>query len=339
MRAAVLEAFGAPLAIRDVADPALGAGEVLVRTGASGICRTDLKIIDGAVPSVTPPLILGHELAGEVAALGPGVDSVDVGARVVVGLDVSCGVCGYCARGQLDHCDRLGRLGIEHDGSLAELVCVPATNLVDIPDAVSFAHGAAIPDAVASPYHAVIGRARVRPGQTVAVYGLGGLGLVAVQIAALAGARVIAIARTATRRSLAQSLGAKWSIDPSGGDVSVQIRDLTQGLGVHAFIDLVGIDGSVEQGVLSCRKGGCVVVVGYSVPELSAGMMTLVYNEVSIIGSRGSTRGELIEAAALVGDGRIVPVIGAEMPLADVNDGLNSLREGSIIGRAVVMFR
>lgn len=338
MKAAVLEQFNAPLNVTDAADPEPGLGEVIVRTRAAGICRTDLKIIEGLIPTVKTPLIMGHELAGEVVALGPGVRGFVEGARVTVGLDITCGTCEYCRRGELDHCAQLIRLGLEQDGSLADFVRVPAANLIEIPDTVSFAQAATIPDAVGSPYHAVLRRADVQPGQIVAVYGLGGLGLVAVQVAVLAGARVIAIARTKERRQLAEELGAAWSIDPTEGDISVQIRELTGGLGVHAFIDLVGIEGSVDQGVLSCRKGGSVVVVGYFVPQLTAGMMRLVYDEVSIIGSRGSTRSDLLEAVALVGQGRIKPVIGAELELEAVNEGLDRLREGSVIGRAVVNF-
>lgn len=336
MKAAVLHQFDEPLDLREVPDPEPGPGEVVIRTRAAGICRTDLKIIGGAIPTVETPVIPGHELAGEVVAIGPEVAGVDEGERVCVGLDISCGVCHYCRRGELDHCTNLRRLGLEVDGALAEKVVVPAVNLIPIPDGVTFAQAATVPDAIGSPYHAVMGRAGVRAGHIVAVYGLGGLGLAAVQIAAVAGARVIGIARTEERRELAHGLGATWSIDPRDGEVSEQIRGLTDGIGVHAFIDLVGIEGSVEQGVRSCRKGGRVVVVGYFVPEFSATMMRLVYDEVSIMGSRSSTRAELLEAMALVGQGRVKPVIGAELGLEDVNQGLDQLRDGSIIGRAVV---
>ncbi len=149
---------------------------------------------------------------------------------------------------------------------------------------------------------------------------------------------MIAIARTDERRRRAEELGATWSIDPNDGDVSTQIRELTNGLGVHAFIDIVGIDGSVEQGVLSCRKGGSVVVLGYVVPQLIAGMMRLVYDEVSIMGSRSSTRADLLEAVDLVARGSIQPIIGAELELDAVNAGLERLRDGSVIGRSVVTF-
>ena len=336
MNAAVLDGFGAPLDIRAVPDPEPGPGEVIVRTRAAGVCRTDLKVVSGAIPTVQPPLILGHELAGEVVALGPGVEGIEPGTGVAVGLDIVCGFCHYCRRGELDHCSNLRRLGFEIDGALAEYVRVPAANLLPIPDGVTFAAAATVPDAIGSPYHAVVGRAGVGPGQTVAVYGLGGLGLAAVQVARIAGAKVIAIARTDERRALAEELGATWSIDPREGAISDQIRNLTGGVGVDAFIDIVGIEGSVEQGVRSSRKGGKVVVVGYFVPEFSASMLPLVYDEVSIMGSRSSTRSELLAALDLVGQGRLRPIIGAEFDLGDVNGVLDQLQEGSIIGRAVV---
>lgn len=337
VRAAVLDRFGEPLDLRAVQKPEPGSGEVIVRTRAAGICRTDLKVVDGAVPTVEPPLIPGHELAGEVVALGPEVNGVEEGARVAVALDFVCGFCHYCRRGELDHCSNLRRLGFEVDGALAEYVRVPASNLIPIPPDVSFAEAATVPDAIGSPYHAVMGRAGVRPGQTVAVYGLGGLGLSAVQIAGVAGAKVIAIARTDERRRLAEDLGATWSIDPRDGAISEQIRDLTDGIGVDAFIDIVGIEGSVEQGVRSSRKGGKVVVVGYMVPEFSSPTLPLVYDEVAIMGSRSSTRTELLESMDLVGQGRVQSIIGAEIGIDEVNDGLEKLRAGSVIGRAVVI--
>jgi alcohol dehydrogenase, propanol-preferring len=260
------------------------------------------------------------------------------GDRVLASLDITCGACHYCRAGKLDYCDNLKRLGLEHDGAFAEVVRLPAANLFPVPDAIPFPEAATIPDAVGCPYHAVMHHAKVRPAQTVAVYGLGGLGLTAVQVARLAGASVIAIARTPERRRLAEGLGATWSIDPRDAPVSEQVRDLTGGLGVDAFFDFVGIEGSVEQGVLASRKGGHVVVVGYVVSEVVAPMVRLVYNEVSITGSRSSTRADLQAAIDLVAQGSLRPVIGREFGLSDVNEALDELRAGNIIGRPVVTF-
>jgi 2-desacetyl-2-hydroxyethyl bacteriochlorophyllide A dehydrogenase len=336
MRAAVLETFGRPLTVEQVPDPAPGPGRVVVRVRAAGVCRTDLKIVDGGIPTVRTPLVPGHESAGEVVALGPGVTGFEEGDRVAVTIDVSCGSCPYCRIGQTSYCASLRRVGIEEPGGLAEYLAVPAGNLVPLPDAVSFDVGATLADAVGSSYHAVVSRARVRAAETVAVYGLGGLGLVAVQVGALAGADVIAIARDPDRRALAERLGAAASLDPREGDLAARIRELTGGLGVHAFLDFVGIEGSVQRALLSCRKGGRIVVVGYLAQELNATMMPLVYNEVSILGSRGSTRADLVEALDLVERRQIMPVVGLELGLERVNEALDALRAATVVGRAIL---
>jgi 2-desacetyl-2-hydroxyethyl bacteriochlorophyllide A dehydrogenase len=336
MKAAVLEHFGVPLAFRDVPIPEPGPGEILVRVRAAGICRTDLKIVDGAVPTVSAPVIPGHEPAGEVAQAGPGVVSVAAGDRVAVCLDVSCGNCAYCRDGLSNYCANLRRLGFERDGALAEYLVVPAINAVPLGDDVPFEIGATIPDAVGSSYHAVVTRARVRLAQTVVVYGLGGLGLVAVQVARLAGARVVAVARDEGRRRLAEELGASWSFDPDADDVPAVVSDLTDGIGAHAVLDFVGIEKSIDIGVRSCRKGGKLVVVGYTVPELVTGMAPLVLREIGILGSRGSTRADLNEAAGLVSRGAIRPVVAEQLALEQVNDGLEMLRSGAVTGRLVV---
>ncbi len=338
MKAARLERFNEPLEIREVPTPSPGPGEVLVRTRASSLCQTDLKVMRGAIPTVTPPRIIGHELAGEVAALGAGAVGVKEGDRVIAALDISCGACAYCQIGRLDYCLNLRRLGFEHDGAHAEYVRLPARNLVPIVPAVSFEQGAAIPDAMGSIYHALKVRGDVRPGQMVAIYGLGGLGLSGVQIARLAGARVIAIARTPERRRLAQELGAAAAIDPEAGDLVAAVRDASGGLGVDVFVDLVGIEGSIEKAVRCCRKGGRVVVVGYVVPTFQVSTMYLVYNEVQVLGSRSSTRADFLEVAQLVVDGRLKPILAERLRLEEVNAGYDRLREGKIIGRSVIVF-
>jgi propanol-preferring alcohol dehydrogenase len=339
MKAAVLEHFGAPLVIDgDRQDPAPGLGEIVLRTRAAGICRTDLKVIDGVIPTTPTPIVPGHEIAGEVVAVGEHVSGLAVGDRVLVSLDVTCGICAYCVVGERDHCAALRRLGMELDGGLAEYVRAPAMNAIVLPDEVAFGDAAVIPDAIGSPYHAIVTLAKVRVGQTVAVYGLGGLGLSAVQVAALAGARVIAIARTSERRELALGMGADAAIDPGDGPVSDQIRGLTRGLGVDVFIDLVGIEGSSEQAMASCRKGGTVIVLGYNVPRLDVPMMRMVYDEVVVRGSRGSTKKDLLEIVDLVAAGRLSPVIGSRVGLTDVNEALESLRDGAVIGRTIVEY-
>lgn len=338
MRAAVLERFGQGLAITEVPDPKPGLGEVTIRTRAAALCRTDIKVVDGVIASVVPPIIPGHELAGEVAELGVGVIGVGEGDRVLASLDFSCGDCAHCREGRYTFCSNVRRLGLEVDGAFAELVRVPAANLYPIPDGLSFTQAATIPDAVAAPYHAVVGHGRVRPAHIVAVYGLGGLGLSAVQIARICGARVIAIARTPERRVLAEELGAVRTIDPRDAPISDQILDLTSGVGVHAFFDFVGIEDSFPQAVQSTRKGGIVVVVGYVAPEFAIPTASLILGEIAIVGSRTATRVEIRQCIDLVAAGQIRPIIDRELPLEQLNQAVDALRAGRILGRAVITF-
>ena len=338
MRAAVLESFGETVIVREVATPKPGPGEALIRIRASGLCATDLKVMLGKVPTTPLPHIIGHEPAGEIAAVGDGVEGLKVGDHVIAGIDVSCGACLYCRTGKLNYCANINRLGMESNGSVAEYLLAPAANCVTVPEHVSFTNAAPIADAVASPFRAVHTVANVRVGQKVAVYGVGGLGLSAIQIASVIGADVIAISRNPERRALARELGASDAIDPNDGPVDEQLRDRTQGLGVHAFIDVVGIESSLQQGVRAVRKGGIVVILGYSVPALNTPMPPMILSEVRIAGSRGSTREELMTSVNLVASGQVKTVVGRTLGIDDVNEGLEGLREGAVIGRSIVEF-
>lgn len=339
MRAAVLEQFDEPLVVQDVPDPVPSSADAIVRTRASGMCQTDLRAFTGAIPTVELPRVIGHELAGEVVALGSNAAGVEEGDPVAAQLDIWCGTCQFCRTGKFDYCANLRRLGLEADGSHAEYVRIPARNLLPLPPEVSFEQGAAVPDAVGSAYHAVKSRAQLRVGQTIAIYGLGGLGLNAVQVAALSGAtRIIAIARTPERRRLALELGATDAIDPDEVELVEAVREISDGLGVDAFIDLVGIEGSIDQAAQACKRGGRVVVVGYKVPAFESNTMRLVINETQIMGSRSSTRAEQQEAISLIAQGRLRPVVARRFALADVNDAYDELRGGSVIGRSVLVF-
>jgi len=338
MRAAVLTEYGRPLQLADLPIPVPGAGEALVRVRASGMCQTDLKIAKGFMTTVRLPHVLGHEVAGEVAAVGADVDSALVGSRVTALVDIRCGECEYCRDSTSGYCANLRRLGIEVNGGHAEFLSVPTSNLVLLPESIPFDVASTLPDAVGTTYRAIHTRGRVCPGQTVVIYGLGGLGLSGVQIAAAAGARVIAVARTPERRELAASLGAAVLIDPDQEDLVDSIRGATGGYGADLFIDLVGIEGSVDKAVRSCRKGGRVIVVGYLVPAFEVATYHLLANEVEILGSRSVTREEITQVVRLVADGVLTPVIAEHLPLERVNDAYNRLSEGGITGRPVIVF-
>src|SRR6266545_4986200 len=179
--------------LRDVPEPSPGVGEVLVRITAAGLCGTDLSAADvPAAGLVTlPEITLGHEPAGVIAGLGPGVKGWAVGDRVVVSSIVTCGRCSLCSRGMSEICSRATVIGLNHDGAVAELMVAPAVNLVRLPDSVPDDVGAILTDAVATPFHALVTRGRLVPGETVAVFGVGGLGQHALQLARAFGAGLL----------------------------------------------------------------------------------------------------------------------------------------------------
>ena len=183
MRAAVLEEFGTPLNIRQVEVPRIGPEEVLVRVRNCGVCGTDLKIKAGKSGPAPLPMIMGHEAAGEVVEVAPGIAEFQPGDRVVVNFYIACGQCRYCRRGRDTLCDNLRQHGFNTDGGYAEYMKTRAANLCKVPDHVPLEQACILADAVATPYHAVTERAQVGPGTTVALIGTGGVGLHALQMA------------------------------------------------------------------------------------------------------------------------------------------------------------
>src|SRR3954468_19246793 len=240
VRALVFEAFGGPLTVRDVPAPDPAPGGVVVRVEATGVCRSDWHAWQGHDPDVVVPHVPGHELAGTVAAVGAEVRRWSVGDRVTVPFVNACGRCAQCAAGEHQVCARQTQPGFTHWGSLAEYVALGAAdvNLVAVPDGLDLATAAALGCRYATAFRAVVQVGRVQAGEWVAVHGCGGVGLSAVQIAAAAGARVIAVDVSPAALELAAALGAESTVD-GGTDVPAAITELTGG-GAHVSLDALG---------------------------------------------------------------------------------------------------
>jgi len=259
----VLERFGEPLQLRELPIPKLGPGQVLVKVAACGLCGSDLEISAGKLQGPQVPLIMGHEPAGTVAGLGPGVTNVQVGDHVVVALYVTCGQCVHCRTDRDNLCINLiGRPGFELDGAFAEYFTVPARNLFSIASSVPLEKVAAMSDAVATSWHAVRRQARVTPGQTVVLLGVGGLGIHAMQITKLSGARAIAIDRVPEKLQMAERFGADLALNTGEGDVVAQVRNRTAGLGADAVLDFVASPETVRLGLRMLKRDGVLVLVG-----------------------------------------------------------------------------
>jgi propanol-preferring alcohol dehydrogenase len=339
MRAMVLERFGEPLHLRELPIPEPGPGQVLVKVAACGLCGSDLEISAGKLQGPRVPLIMGHEPAGTVAEVGAGVTNVQPGDHVVVALYVTCGRCVYCRTNRDNLCINLvGRPGFELDGAFAEYFVIPARNLFPISPSVPLEKVAAMSDAVATSWHAVRRQAQVVPGQTVVLLGVGGLGIHATQIAKLSGARAIALDVVADKLAMAQQFGADLGLSTKDGDVAARVRDLTNGLGADAVLDFVASPETVRLGLNMLKRDGVMVLVGL-VPgrPFTIDPQEMVLSEARVVGSRTSSKQDLVEAIRLVEEGKITPVVSQRYSLEEVNEALDALRRGQAVGRIVVV--
>lgn len=336
MKAAVLEAFHKPLTIRDVDIDEPGFGEVAVKVKACGLCLTDVHISEGKIPTVKLPLIPGHEFAGVVARKGLGVDDIEVGDRVTVNIDVTCGRCDFCLVGETNRCIHLIRIGFERSGGMGEYVNVPAANVEKLSEGVSFEKAAIIPDAVSTMYRALKTLGEVSAGSKVAILGIGGLGMQGIKIGKLLGAHVTCTSRNQKKLEMAKSLGADHVIN-TGSDNFVDVARKSIGP-FDVVIDNIGIRESIQDAVAACKNGGRVVVVGYIEEKLEAPFYDIVIREKQIIGSRAATRSEFREVVNLVNTGRLDPDIGKLIPISQINKALENVKNGKYLTRSVFIY-
>ncbi len=340
MRAAFIEAWDGPLRHGERPEPAAGDGEVLIDVEACGVGLTVLNCIRGDLGSDPRdlPRIPGHELVGRIAAVGPGVDSRRVGERVMAHFYLFCGDCRRCTAGEEPLCERLaGYVGVHRDGGYGPRTALPARNAVPLPEALDAAGATAVPDAIATPVH-VARRAGIGPGDRVAVIGAGGgVGVHMVQVARLHGAEVAGLDAVDGKLAfLAGELGvhAVDSSDfgavrlPAGWDDAADV-----------VIDLVGSAASLAWAASALAVGGRLVVVttfpGISV-DVSARELTL--KQAAVIGSRYASRAELALAAGLVASGKVRPIVSRRVAVDEVEDAHAKLRDGTLLGRAAVVW-
>jgi alcohol dehydrogenase, propanol-preferring len=327
------------LRIDTVPVPTVGSGEVLVRIRACGICASDLHVVAGITPHGPDlPQILGHEPAGEVAAVGPGVEDWMVGDRVAMLAARPCGRCGYCTAGRENLCATVEVAGVDTQGAQAEYAVADARYLVPIPAGLPFEQAAIVTDAVATPYHA-LKRGGVGEGSTVAVFGLGGLGMHAILLAKLAGADVIGVDLDEVNLQRALDWGADEVVDASDGRPARRIRELTEG-GVDRSFEFVGLAETLDQAVKSLRPGGRATIVGLTPAPLSTvPIARFVAQETELVGSFGSTHRDLGELFDLIEDGRLDlgRSVTEVLPIDGLPDALRRLesREGNPIRMVV----
>ncbi|MDR1732805.1 MAG: zinc-binding dehydrogenase [Synergistaceae bacterium] len=337
MKATRLFRFHEKLNLVELPIPEPGEGEVLARVLASGICASDLHIMEGKISTVRLPYTPGHELCGEVHTVGPGVDNLQKGDRFVAAIDVLCGKCRFCREGRENLCVHRTRIGFERDGSHAQYCVVPAANVFPISREIPCEQAAIIPDAVACMYHAFTAQGRVQRGDIVCILGVGGLGFQGIQIARHLGAKVVVTSRQDRKLALAEKAGADGVINTKTQNFREEIMRFTDGAGCDVVFDNIGIAASVGEAVAVLRRGGRVVAAGYSDPEFSVNYQDLVLYEKEIIGIRGSTPKELRETIALVEKGVLKPFVYQTCEFSEINEALNRLRNSESLGRTVIL--
>jgi len=320
-----------PLERQEIEQPHPGPGEVLIRVRAAGVCHSDLHILESPAPRATP-LTLGHEGAGTIEEIGPGVSGVQPGQMVAVFGPNSCGDCRFCRRNEENLCPHGPSVGLRADGTYAEFVRCRARNAIPVPEGVTPAQAAVATDAVLTPYHALRGVARVQAGETVVVIGLGGLGMNGVEIARLLGAFVIAVDLQPEKLTYALAHGAHEVVD--GRDpAAVQALAARE---PDVVADFVGVEETLRTAQQIVRPGGRVQLVGLG--SVSAPLLTYRYGaqQVSTLGSFWGTSEELRQVLALIAHGAIQPPVTTE-PLDNVNDVLDRLRRGEVQGRIALI--
>lgn len=341
MRAVVLREFGGRLEPAEVPDPGPpGPGMVLVRVRACGVCYTDVKIASGALPAPMLPAlphILGHEPAGEVAAVGEGVRSVAPGDHVAVYFYLPCGRCRACRTGEDTLCESVRQVGFNVPGAMAEYLVVPEANVVRIGRHVPFEEAAVIADAVATTVHGLRERAGLKVGESVLVIGAGGLGMHAIQVAKLGGARVVAVDQVPEKLELARQVGADAAFLIQSERVEEQVMEAAGGP-LDLVVELVARPATMGLAARVLRKGGRLLMIGYQ-PGVDLAIPTadVVLRNLTILGSRASPLQSFRETVRLVEEGRIRPIVTHRYRLEDANEALERLRAGALLGRAVLV--
>jgi propanol-preferring alcohol dehydrogenase len=342
MKAYQLTAWQQPPELRDVDVPDPGPGQVLVKVGGAGACHSDLHLMEWPEGTMAfdVPFTLGHENAGWVESLGPGVEGVEPGEPVAVYGPWGCGHCRACRSSAENHCERQEEIGafgggLGLDGGMAEYMLVPNPRLLLPLGDLDPLAAAPLSDAALTPYHAIKRSLRLlHPGATVVVIGVGGLGHMAVQILrAITAARVIALDTSADKLRLAAEIGAEETV-PAGEDAAEQIRSLTGGRGAELVLDHVGAEETIALGAEVVRMNGEVTVVGLAGGKIDFGFGTMPFDATLTVPYWGSAI-ELMEVLDLARAGRIRAHV-ERFALDEVEEAYRRLRDGSLDGRAVV---
>ncbi|HEY6764874.1 MAG TPA: zinc-binding dehydrogenase [Candidatus Sulfotelmatobacter sp.] len=338
MKAVRLHQFGGPevLIYQDAPDPELREDQVLVRVRACALNHLDIWTRKG-LPGVKLPHILGSDIAGEIVATGKYVTGFNSGQRVLLAPMHFCGHCSKCLAGLQNQCPEFTALGNAVDGGNRELIAVPSANIVPIPDSFDFNQAASLPLVFLTAWHMLVGRASIRPGQTVLILGAGsGVGIAAIQIAKLFQCRVITTAGSDAKLEKARALGADFTIDHYRQKISEEVRKITNKAGVDIVIEHVGA-ATWSESMKSLKSAGTLVTCGATTgPHAKVDLRHLFARQLTLLGSYMGTMSELHEVLGHVFAGRLKPVIDRVFPLEDLRSAHEYLEKSQIFGKVAI---
>jgi propanol-preferring alcohol dehydrogenase len=335
MKAAVVREFGKPLSIDAIPMPSPGPGEVLVKIAATGVCHTDLHAADGDWP-VRPnlPFVPGHEGAGVVAAIGAGVKSLKEGDRVgIAWLHDACGYCEHCITGWETLCEGQHNSGYNVDGTFAEYAIGAADYVARLPRSLEFAAAAPVLCAGVTTYKG-IKETEARPGEWLAISGIGGLGHMAIQYAKAMGLHVVALDVTEEKLALARSLGADAAINGRGADAVDLVNKVTSG-GAHGVLVTAVSTSAFAQAIQMVRRRGTISLVGLPPGTFPTPIFEVVLKRITVRGSIVGTRKDLAEALEFAAEGKVRSHLHVAK-LGDINRVFADLKAGTVDGRIVL---
>ncbi len=340
MRAIVIRAHGGPEVLKqeEVPDPIPAAGEVLVRVRTCALNHLDLWTRRGLPGRTIPfPHILGNDVAGEIAGFGSPLEGLAAGQRVMLSPGTSCGRCHACLSGEDSSCRQYRILGAMRPGGYAELVACPAANVIPLPEAIGFEEAAAFPLVFLTAWRMLVTRARVRLGDDVLVWAAGsGVGMAAIQVAKVFGARVIATAGSDAKLELARGLGADDVINHRTGDVVAEVKRLTGKKGVDVVIEHVG-EATWERSILALAHRGRLVSCGATTgPNGATELRYLFSKQLSLFGSYMGSKAELLEVAHLFFERRLRTIVHETLPLTEARRAHEMMEASEHFGKIVL---
>ncbi|MDP6800151.1 MAG: alcohol dehydrogenase catalytic domain-containing protein [SAR202 cluster bacterium] len=339
MRAMLLDEPGGPLRSAEVDIPSPGPGEALLKVRSAGVGLTLAHIREARGPRVKFPRIIGHEIAGGIVEVGSGVTALSKGERCLVHFYLNCWNCKWCRIGRETLCSNLrGNVGTVVDGGFAEYVALPYQNFIPIPDELDYEAAAVTADAICTPWHVMKSRTHVKPMDDVLIIGAaGGVGIHAVQMAKLFGARVIAVDISEEKLAFCRQYGADEVINGRAQDIVEEVSRLTDGKGVEVCADFFGSPQTAEAGINALSTAGTFVIVGVEPGTFPFNISRLLREQV-ITGNRYCSYEEMREVIRVVARGLVKPVVTKRVALEDVEEVFDTLSRQTLLGRAAISF-